>query len=47
MVCELIIRQMERKLNRKLTKEEKRKVEEKMHHSEISDNKREEDLACA
>jgi len=47
MVCELIIKEMERKLKRKLTKEEKREVEEKMHHSEINDNKTEEDLVCA
>lgn len=47
MVCELMIKEMERKLKRKLTPQEKKKVEEKMHHSEINDNKTEEDLVCA
>ena len=51
MVCELLIKQMERNLGRKLTKEEKKKVEEKMHHSEIDEdngeNRSEEELVCA
>jgi len=47
MVCELLIKEMERKLKRKLTKEEKKKVEEKMHHSEVNEDRREEDLVCA
>jgi len=39
MVCEETIRKMEERLKRKLTSEEKRRVEEKMHHSEINDEK--------
>lgn len=38
---------MERKLGRKLTKEEKKKVEEKMHHSEIENAGGEEMLVYA
>ena len=37
MVCEEMIKQMERRLKRKLTKDEKKKVEEKMHHAEITE----------
>ena len=36
MVCELKIRQMEKNLGRRLTPEEKRKIEEKMGHVETS-----------
>ena len=39
MVCEETIRKMEERLKRKLTSEEKKRVEEKMHHSEINDEK--------
>lgn len=38
---------MERKLKRKLNPQERKKIEEKMHHSEINEDKREEDLVCA
>lgn len=37
MVCDLIIKQMEEKLGRKLTEEEKRKVKEKAGHVEIEE----------
>ena len=47
MVCEQVIKNMERKLGRKLNSAERRKVEEKMHHSEISEDKQEEELVCA
>ena len=47
MVCEQIIKNMERKLGRKLNPKEKKKIEEKMHHSEISESKMEEELVCA
>jgi hypothetical protein len=35
MVCEQVLKNMEKILNRKLTPEERKKVKEKMHHSEI------------
>ena len=40
MVCELKIRQMEKKLGRKLTINEKRRIEEKMGHVEIDDDEK-------
>ena len=40
MVCEQFIKEFEKRLGRKLTKEEKKKIQEKMHHSEILDNGR-------
>jgi len=46
MVCEEIIKQMEQRLKRKLTKEEKKKVEEKAHHAEIHDNEKDYSLEC-
>lgn len=47
MVCELVIKELERRLNRRLTPEEKKKVEEKMHHSEIFEHPREEEpIVC-
>lgn len=47
MVCEEFIKNMERKLGRKLNPQERKKIEEKMHHSEISEDKREEEMVCA
>ena len=51
MVCELKIRQMERKLGRRLTEEEKRKIREKAGHVDINgeeiENKGEEILVPA
>jgi len=47
MVCEQMIREMERKLRRKLTPEEKRRVEDKCHHSEINHTNKEEELILA
>lgn len=35
MVCELKIKELEKKMNRKLTSAEKKYVESMMHHSEI------------
>lgn len=35
MVCELKIAEIEKRLGRKLTKEEKAKIEQRLHHSEI------------
>jgi len=47
MVCEEKIMELERRLGRKLSAEEKRKVEEKLHHSEISEYPLEEEpIAC-
>lgn len=43
MVCEQRIKEMEKVLNRKLTPEEKKKVEEKCHHNEIYEHPREEE----
>ena len=37
MVCEKIVAEFEKKLNRKLTNVEKKKIEEKCHHNEISE----------
>jgi len=37
---------MEQRLKRKLTKEEKKKVEEKAHHAEIHDNEKDYSLEC-
>ena len=34
MVCEIMIREKEKKLGRKLTEKEKREIEELMHHTE-------------
>ena len=42
MVCELRIKQLERRLGRKLTEKEKKEIREEMHHSEIEDNEKEE-----
>jgi hypothetical protein len=47
MVCELIIKQMERKLKRKLTPQEKKKVEEMAHHSKAEHKSYEEIQAGA
>jgi len=48
MVCEEFIKNMERRLGRKLNPQERKKVEEKMHHSEIDEDrhKQEEELIC-
>jgi hypothetical protein len=47
MVCDEIIKQLERKMNRKLTPAEKKKVQEKLHHSETSEHPKEEEcVAC-
>jgi len=43
MVCEQKIEEMEKMLGRKLTPEEKRKVEEMMHHNESHNHPREEE----
>lgn len=37
MVCELKIKEFEKRLGRKLTEEEKRKISEKMGHVEIEE----------
>jgi hypothetical protein len=47
MVCELKILELERKLGRKLTKEEKDKVKYLMHHAESSEHKQEEEPIAA
>ena len=47
MVCEEMVKELERRLKRKLTPEEKKLVEERMHHSEIYHTNREEELICA
>lgn len=47
MVCEQFIKNMERKLKRKLNPQEKKEIEEKMHHSEINKDEKEEELVCA
>ena len=39
--------EIERRLGRKLTDKEKRKVEEKFHHVEIEEERKEEDLVVA
>lgn len=47
MVCELKIKELEGRLGRKLTREEKRRVEEKMHHNECLKHLREEEpITC-
>jgi hypothetical protein len=46
MVCEEFIKNMEKRLKRKLTIEERKKVEEKMHHSEASQDKNEQEVVC-
>lgn len=47
MVCEKKIKEIEKYLGRKLTKEEKKKVEEKMHHNEMTSHEHtEEPIAC-
>ena len=35
MVCEIVKKNLERKLGRKLTEKEKKEVEEKLHHVEV------------
>lgn len=47
MVCEELIKQMEKQLGRKLTSKEKRAIEEKMHHNEMHEHPKEEEaIAC-
>lgn len=38
MTCWLKIKELEKKLGRKLTEQEKKKVREKMHHVEVEDD---------
>ena len=47
MVCDKIIQQLEQKIKRKLTPEERKKVQEKLHHTESSEYKHEEELIAA
>jgi hypothetical protein len=47
MVCEQMIKQLEENLRRKLTPAEKKKVQEKLHHSESSEHKQEEEPIAA
>jgi len=42
MVCEKIVAEFEKRLKRKLTLKEKRQIEEKCHHKELSEPKAEE-----
>jgi len=49
MVCDKIINKLEQKLGRKLNPTERKKVQEKLHHTETSEseNKHEEEcIAC-
>ena len=47
MTCWEMVKQLEKALNRKLTKEEKKKVEERMHHNESYEHPKEEEaIAC-
>jgi DNA recombination-dependent growth factor C len=47
MVCEQKIKELERQLGRRLTKEEKKRVQEKMHHNESYEHPVEEEaIAC-
>lgn len=45
MVCELVVKQMEKKLGRKLSETERKIIEDIMHHSQIDDYKIEEVIA--
>ena len=47
MVCEIRIKELERALGRKLTPEEKKKVQERMHHTEQAEIKPEEEMIYA
>jgi hypothetical protein len=47
MVCEEKIKELERRLKRKLTPAEKRAVQEKMHHNEAHYHEHEEEPICA
>lgn len=47
MVCEQKIEEMERILGRKLTRQEKKEVERKMHHNECHEHPNEEEpITC-
>ena len=47
MVCEERIKQLEKRLNRKLTSAEKKAVQEKLHHCEAHSHPQEEEPICA
>jgi hypothetical protein len=47
MVCEQKIKELERRLNRKLTPAEKKAVQEKLHHNEAHTHEQEEEPICA
>jgi hypothetical protein len=46
MVCEQKIKELERRLKRKLTPKEKAEVERKMHHNELGHHNRMEEEEC-
>jgi hypothetical protein len=47
LVCEERIKELEKRLGRKLTKEEKKKVQEKLHHNEAHEHPIEEEaITC-
>jgi hypothetical protein len=45
MVCQQKIKELERRMKRKLTPAERKAVEEKLHHNEIHKHEREEEEA--
>jgi len=47
MVCEQMIKQLEKNFGRKLTPAEKKKVQEKLHHAETSEHRQEEEPIVA